>query len=116
MRVIIAGSRTIRDMGVLEEAMRLCGHYVDEVVSGGARGVDQLAVVWAKLNGVPYRVFKADWNEHGKAAGPIRNTEMSRHADALIAIWDGESRGTKDMIQQMEALGKPVFIYKVSSP
>jgi hypothetical protein len=113
--VIIAGSRGIRNKDVLERAIFASTFPVDEVVTGGARGVDQLAVVWAKLNDVPYRVMKADWNRHGKAAGAIRNVEMARHADALIAVWDGESRGTKHMIQHMEALDKPVFVWRTSN-
>lgn len=43
-------------------------------------------------------IFKADWDKHGKAAGFKRNTEMAKYADALIAFWDGKSKGTKHMI------------------
>jgi len=84
---------------------------ITEVVSGGAAGVDMLGERWALRQGIPTTVFQANWNAHGKAAGPIRNKQMAEYADALIAVWDGESPGTKNMIETMEKLGKPVLIY-----
>ena len=71
---------------------------ITEVVSGGASGVDALGERYAKENGIPLRIFPADWAKHGNAAGPIRNKEMANYADALIALWDGLSRGTGSMV------------------
>lgn len=113
MRTIIAGSRQIQDISFVMDAIRESGFQIDEVVSGGARGVDSLGEKWANRNSVPVRVFPADWNAHGKAAGPIRNTEMANYADALIAIWDGESRGTSHMIRTAKSKGLKVFVHKV---
>lgn len=98
MRVIIAGSRTIRDVALVAEAVAKSGFNVTEVVEGGARGVDTLAFDWAHSQGVPVKVFPADWNRYGKQAGILRNLQMADYADALIAIWDGKSRGTRHMI------------------
>lgn len=83
---------------------------ITEVVSGGAEGVDQLGKDWAYKNGIPSKQFNAHWSENGRAAGPMRNREMAAYADALIAVWDGESRGTKNMIEEMKRLGKPFWI------
>lgn len=73
---------------------------ITEIVSGMAKGADNLGVAWARFIGLPCAEFPADWEEHGRAAGPIRNAEMAEYADALVAFWDGKSRGTKNMIDQ----------------
>lgn len=113
MKVIIAGSRTVTNRVIVQNAVQLAKFDITEVVSGGCRGVDALGEVVAKLMGWPIKVMKADWALHGKAAGPIRNREMAAYADALIAVWDGQSRGTENMIDEMRKLGKPVYVYKV---
>lgn len=112
MKLIIAGCRDMDDAGIVHEAILESnfGPQVTEVVSGGAQGVDSCGESLAELSGLPVKVFRADWNKHGKAAGPIRNREMAKYADALVAVWDGQSSGTKNMIDEMKALGKPVFI------
>ncbi|WP_273837245.1 SLOG family protein [Halococcus sp. PRR34] len=105
LSVIIAGSRSILDClsrdgqrRIVAEAIDRSGFAVAEVVSGTARGVDQLGEDWAGERGIPVERFPADWNTHGKAAGPIRNEKMAEYADALVAIHVNESRGTADMI------------------
>jgi hypothetical protein len=113
MRVVIAGSRSIKAFGVVERAI-LSSPFsgrITEVVSGTARGVDKLGERWAKENNIPIKFFPANWFEYGKGAGRLRNSEMAMYADALIAVWDGESRGTRNMIEEMQRLGKLIFIY-----
>ena len=61
-------------------------------------------------------LFPADWDKHGRAAGPIRNKQMADYADVLIAVWDGKSRGTKNMIDEMNKLMKPVYIVWIGEP
>lgn len=112
MKTIIAGSRGIEDFDVVAEAVRLSGFAIREVVSGGARGVDRLGELWAARAELPCKVFPADWNKHGRAAGPIRNREMANYADSLVAVWDGKSRGTRDMIEVMKQRGMRVFVYE----
>ena len=84
---------------------------ITEVVSGGARGIDTDGEHWAIGSGIPVKRFPADWDDLGKRAGFVRNAEMADYADALIAIWDGKSRGTLHMINTMVEAGKPVFVY-----
>jgi hypothetical protein len=88
--------------------------FLPEIISGGAYGVDFCAEVFATRRNLPFTIFKAEWDTYGKRAGFIRNAQMAEYADALIAVWDGSSRGTAHMIKTMEALGKPVFVYKTS--
>jgi len=87
---------------------------VTEVISGGARGIDQAGEEWAYWSGErPVKKFPADWDKHGKSAGYIRNKEMAEYADELLAIWDGHSKGTLNMITEMQKLDKPVHIMEV---
>ena len=87
------------------------GFVITELIEGGAKGVDSLAKVWAEENGLPITEFKADWKIYGRGAGPVRNQKMAEYADALIAVWDGESRGTKNMISLAKKLNLKCFIY-----
>ena len=110
MRTIIAGSRNIFDYDLLLNAIDNCGWEITEVVSGTAQGVDKLGEQWARKNNIKLRRFPANWNKHGRAAGPIRNKEMASYAEALIALWDGNSRGTERMIKEAERCGLKVII------
>lgn len=111
MKVIVAGSRSINNSvlvdGILTGASTI--FTINEVVTGGARGVDRIAERWAYDNRIPCKVFYADWDKHGRAAGIIRNTEMVDYADALIAIWNSSSRGTADIIGRAKSAGLPVL-------
>lgn len=116
MKVIIAGGRDFTNYALVEDAIKCSAFEITQVVSGKAKGVDTLGEVWALANNVPVEAFPADWSQHGRAAGPIRNREMAEYADALIAIWDGESKGTANMIQQARNKRLNVFIYLVKEP
>jgi hypothetical protein len=112
MKTIIAGSRWIGDYETICHAINASGFIISEVVSGGSRGVDRLGEQWAYHQLLPVKRFPAEWHTLGKAAGPIRNGEMAEYADALIAIWDGKSKGTAHMIDVATALGLKVFIQR----
>lgn len=115
MRVIIAGSRDLEDMGIniVENAVNASGFDVTEVVSGTARGADQMGELWASVEAIPVTQFPANWAKFGKRAGSIRNLKMARNADAVIAIWNGRSKGTKNMIETAETLKLKVYIHRV---
>lgn len=110
MKTIIAGTRHIIDYEFLKKVVFCSGFEISEVVSGGAPGVDKMGERWAEEFGVPVKLFEADWVNHLKAAGPIRNQKMADYAEALIAIWDGKSRGTADMIRKATAVGLHVYV------
>jgi len=113
LRTIIAGSRTIVSIDVVRAAVSFCEWAPSVVVSGCAAGVDLLGEQWAKENGVPVEKFPADWKKFGKSAGPVRNGQMANVAEALIAVWDGSSSGTKNMIEQATKKGLKVSVFKV---
>ncbi len=110
MRTIIAGSRNIPSLHHVGVAILKSGFHITKVVSGCARGVDQMGEDWAELNGVEVDQYPADWALHGRKAGCMRNVEMADNADALIAVWDGQSRGTAHMIQTAKAKGLKVHV------
>lgn len=112
-RIIIAGSRSFNDY---EELKRLCDYIVQEateveIVSGGCRGADLLGERYAKERGFDIKRFEADWDQHGKAAGPIRNEQMAEYADELIAFHCG-GRGTADMIRRAKTHGLKYAVSK----
>lgn len=116
MKTIIAGSRSITSLSVVNAAVTASGFAVSEVVSGRARGVDILGEQWAAVRGVPVRGFPARWRRADgsvdRGAGFARNQQMADYADALIAVWDGESRGTADMVRRAKSRGLKVFVYE----
>lgn len=111
MKVIIAGSRDCTDMKILLEAINESKFNISEVISGGARGADALGELWAKNNNIPLKIFPADWSI-GKSAGYIRNKQMAEYGNALIALWNGESKGTNHMIEIAKKLNLVVYVKK----
>lgn len=113
MKVIIAGSRGITDPHEVARAVAASGFTITEVVCGFARGVDMLGLDWSREHGIPYRIFPAQWVDRDGSrnlnAGKERNQRMADYADALIAVWDGESPGTKHMMQCMGKIAKPIY-------
>ncbi len=118
-RIIIAGGRDFNNYDALKEHVDRCINNVREqygmieivIVSGRAKGTDILGERYAREKGYKVKEFSADWQKNKKAAGPIRNKQMAEYADALIAFWDGKSKGTKNMIEQ--ARNKNLYIYPI---
>lgn len=115
MKVIIAGGRSIepeRALRLVEDAIEASGlmDEITEVVHGGAKGIDSAANLWAVMNRLPVKVFVANWEKFGRAAGPLRNQEMASYADALIAILVDSGAGTKNMIKS--AHDRMLLIYE----
>ena len=109
-KLIVAGGRDFNNYELLSSSL----HELDidgdiSIVSGMAQGADALGYRFAKENNVVLYTFPANWNLHGKRAGFIRNEEMGRFADGLLAFWNG-SKGTAHMINFMKMLNKPVHI------
>lgn len=113
MKTIIAGSRGCHDFKIVCKAIQESGFSdeISEIVSGGALGVDKLGEKFAAKFDIPVKIFLANWKKYDKVAGMVRNKEMADYGDALIAIWDGESRGTFNMIQEAEKRNLKVFKY-----
>ena len=131
IKLIIAGSRSIVDYKVLLKAIEFAGiipEDIDEVVSGGANGIDKLGEKWAESNKIKITKFIPSWkdiktepvfikkNAYGQynaLAGHIRNAKMAEYGDMLLAIWTDGSTGTANMIEEMEKLDKEVIVYEI---
>jgi len=110
MKICVCGSRCYDDEFFVVDAVGASGFDLTELVCGMARGVDMAA--YRVYDGkVPIRAFPADWDRHGRRAGYVRNAVMVGECDAVIAIWDGKSRGTKHTIDLCAKVGKPLFVY-----
>jgi hypothetical protein len=114
MRTIIAGSRDGCTKQHLLEALDACGFTPTVIISGTARGADKLGEDWGKAKGIPIERYPADWNQFGKSAGYRRNQHMASVADALIALWDGDSKGTKHMIEIAISKRLKVYVYRIN--
>ena len=116
-RIIIAGSREFNNIELLREK---CDKLVSEkqkthdiqIISGTARGADSLGEQYATERGFKCIRMPADWDKYGKSAGYRRNEQMAESADALIAFWDGKSRGTMHMINIAHEKGLPTRIVR----
>lgn len=114
LRVLITGSRNynkpLRLYFVLDEVDTFNGP-IKTIVHGGASGADSYAGIWARERGITEEVHMADWDRHGRAAGPIRNQEMvDLGADLCIAFPQGESRGTRHCIAAAHKAGIQVAV------
>jgi predicted Rossmann fold nucleotide-binding protein DprA/Smf involved in DNA uptake len=112
MKVIIAGGRDFSDYPLLIESCDQILSDLDniEIVSGRARGADSLGEDYALERGYDCKIFPADWEKYGKAAGYKRNSEMAEYSDLLIAFWDGTSKGTEHMINIARKKGLKIKI------
>lgn len=113
IKLVIAGGRDFDNMQLLKESLKK--FYQDfgaeiEVVCGMARGADMLGYNWAKETGAEIHEFPADWDGLGKSAGYRRNEEMAKFGDAVLAFWDGKSKGTAHMIDLAKKHGKPLKV------
>jgi hypothetical protein len=115
MKTIIAGSREGISYEDVVKAMESCPWTPTEVVSGKARGADTFGEQWANENNIPIKEFPADWERLGRKAGTLRNMQMGDYADALVAVWDGSSRGTRHMINYAEQKGLKIYIHIVNN-
>lgn len=103
MKIAVVGSRDYQEHWmVVSKLWEYWNSYGEElvIVSGGAKGVDRIAEQWAKKNHVPTEIYKPDWEKHGKSAGMIRNGEIIANVSALLAFWDGQSKGTWNSIER----------------
>ena len=120
MRTIIAGGRDICDKRLLWNVIKSLDFEITEVVCGKAPGVDSMGEAYAKWAGIPIAEFPAQWDnfdlpgvviksgrygDYNATAGFFRNEEMAKHADVLILIWDGKSRGSSNMREHAEFYG-----------
>lgn len=109
MRLAIVGSRTIEDFDLTP----LIPQGVTMIVSGGARGVDTVAARYAREHGIALTELRPDFVRYGRAACHVRNRSIVEVADAVLAVWDGKSRGTRSTIELARRAGKVVTVHEV---
>ena len=122
MKLAIIGSRTFDDEYLLDSTLRRYwgpdqveggsdeGPYIDEIVSGGAKGADQLGAQWAKKNDVKLIEFIPDWDKYVKRAGFLRNEDIIKASTFVLAFWSGVSKGTGHSLSIAKRLKKPTLI------
>ncbi len=111
-KVIIAGGRDFNDYEFMKTRLDNLFKAIENItiISGTAGGADQLGERYAIEMGHLIELYPADWDGQGKAAGALRNIEMAENANALVAFWDGKSRGTDHMIKQARMRGLKVRV------
>lgn len=113
-QVIIAGGRDFANYELLQNK---CDQFFREkrptaIISGLARGADTLGTHYARERGIQVLEFPADWERLGRRAGMVRNLQMLDAADAVVAFWDGQSRGTAHMINETKKRGLPLRVVR----
>ena len=107
MKIAVVGSRSITDV----DLDKFVSH-ADEIVSGGARGVDTCAARYARRTGKKLTEFLPDYDTYGRSAPIVRNRLIVEYADEIYAFWDGSSRGTRYVVDYAAKVGKPCRIFK----
>ena len=103
MKVAIVGSRGLS----VEDFSPYLPPETTEIISGGAKGIDQCAAAYAVAHGLTLTEFKPDYRRYGKGAPLKRNLEIVDYADHVLIFWDGTSRGSRFVINTCEKSGKP---------
>ncbi len=107
MRVAVIGSRGL----TVPDLSQYLPDGVTEIVSGGARGVDTSAAIWARAHGVPLTEFLPEYEKYGRRAPLLRNITIIDYSDLVLAFWDGRSRGTAFVIEKCRERGIPVKVF-----
>ena len=115
MRLAIIGGRNFNDFKKLEEVLhtfywKYPTFRFEQIVSGGAIGADKLGARFAKEYKIDLKEFIPDWDKHGKAAGFIRNEDIIKNSDEVLAFWDSVSRGTANSLSIAKRLKKPTLV------
>jgi len=115
MRILFCGDRHWSNYKIICDVMADLDPDVDVVIEGGAKGADILAAAAADYFDIPVLTFPADWKKYGRAAGPVRNTQMLTEGkpDMVLAFHDDidSSKGTRNMVEQAKKKGIPVRVY-----
>ena len=116
IKLAIVGSRSITDEKFVNRILN-CYKFMFglpiKIISGGAKGIDSIGESWADKLNIEKEIFIPDWETNGKAAGFIRNEDIIKNCDVCLAIWDGESHGTKNDFDLCEKYQKPLLVFNI---
>lgn len=107
MKIAVIGSRSL----VVNNLEKYLPKDVDEIVSGGAIGIDRCAKEYAIRNNITLREFLPEYNKFGRSAPLKRNIEIIEYSDSVLAFWDGHSHGTLFVIKKCTEIKKPIRIF-----
>ena len=113
MKIAIVGSRGLKNSELLEKALNPYLNKISLMVSGGAKGTDKLAEIWALNNDIPTKIFLPDFKSYGRGAYRMRNLEIVNNSDLILAFWDGVSTGTKMTIELAKKAKKSINIFYI---
>ena len=106
MKVAVIGSRCLH----VDDLRQYLPKETTEIVSGGAKGIDSDARAYAQAHGIPLKEFLPEYQKYGRGAPLKRNLLIIEYADVVLAFWDGESRGTKYVIDHCRKMNVPVNV------
>jgi hypothetical protein len=113
MKTAIIGSRGFTDYNFFSKVIDVYREDISLIISGGARGTDKMAEQYADEHNIPKRILKPDWDWFGKKAGMIRNQDIIKGSEFVIAFWDGTSKGTENAITLAKRFKKQLEIYRI---
>ena len=107
MKVAVIGSRSLR----IDNLSQYLPGNTTEIISGGARGIDSSARLYARKHGIPYREYAPDYEKYGRSAPLRRNITIIEQAELVLAFWDGQSSGTAYVIRKCREMGVPCRVF-----
>ena len=114
-RLVVAGSRGFDSYERLSAELDkyLAGRSNVTIISGTAKGADRLGEKYAQEHGYKIEQMPAQWAKYHQGAGPIRNKQMVKTADAVLVFWDNESSGTRNIIECARAENIPCKVVNI---
>lgn len=114
MKVAIVGSRNIQFNTISDFIPINLSEKITEIITGGAAGIDSLAIKYAKENNIKITIIEPEYKRYKKAAPLMRNQTIVDLSDYVLAIWDGKSKGTKYTIDYANKINKKIKVYKIN--
>ena len=109
MKVAIVGSRGL----IIDNFKEYLPENTDEIISGGAKGIDMCAAQYAQKNGILLTEIKPDYSKNKKGAPLVKNKEIVKLADLILIFWDGKSKGTKFVIDECIRTAKQYILHTI---
>ena len=110
MKILVCGGREFSDNEFVFKMLDPYKPVITQLIEGGARGADALAATWAKTNKIDVRTFPADWDKHGKRAGPLRNIQMLEEGKPDLVVAFPGGKGTTHMVNEARKANVPVIV------